>query len=232
LLDNNIKKYKINLLNLYLKLIKGKKMIEFKNVSVSYSKAYFALYNVSVKFEKDCINVVYGIFGAGKTTLLRCIAGLENYTGEILFNGKDIKLLDYSKNFNVCYIPTVPVFFENKTILKNIIYALKVRCGKFEKDDIIRQLKNFGFDNENEKVKYLSFFQKVKLSLFRAKFRKVDVLLIGQVFDNLKEEEKQELDKIIKEFFSNSLIIVTTENKKEFFKDCNRVKLDCGILKN
>lgn len=82
--------------------------MEFKDVTFTYPHASVAvLDHFSYKFDAGKKYVIVGTNGAGKTTLIKLITGLyDNYTGEILLNGKSVR--DYSKDelnniFSVVY---------------------------------------------------------------------------------------------------------------------------------
>lgn len=49
------------------------------------------LKNISLEFMKGKVYGIVGENGAGKTTLFRCIAGLEDYKGEITSELKPLK---------------------------------------------------------------------------------------------------------------------------------------------
>lgn len=65
-------------------------MIVLKNLSKNYG-ANEVLKNIHIQFEKGKVYGIVGENGAGKTTLFRCMAGLENYEGEIVANPSPIK---------------------------------------------------------------------------------------------------------------------------------------------
>ncbi len=71
------------------------KMIEINNLNFRYNKrGKLVLENLTTTFEQGSINVLLGLNGSGKTTLIKLIAGLlEEYTGSIYIEGKDIKEL-------------------------------------------------------------------------------------------------------------------------------------------
>jgi ATP-binding cassette subfamily B protein len=71
--------------------------IEFNHVSFQYPNTErYILKNFSLKMQKGKHYAIVGINGAGKTTITKLLTGLYNeYEGEILVNGKNIK--DYSK---------------------------------------------------------------------------------------------------------------------------------------
>ncbi|MEO8852309.1 MAG: ATP-binding cassette domain-containing protein [Ginsengibacter sp.] len=57
-------------------------MIAVRNLFKKYGTNE-VLKNVNVQFDKGNVYGIVGENGAGKTTLFRCIAGLENYEGEV-----------------------------------------------------------------------------------------------------------------------------------------------------
>ena len=57
-------------------------MIEVHNLSKHYGTKQ-VLHDISLTFESGKVSGIVGENGAGKTTLFRCMAGLENYQGEI-----------------------------------------------------------------------------------------------------------------------------------------------------
>jgi len=67
--------------------------IEFKNVYFSYPGTSRNILNgLSMKLSKDKQYAFVGKNGAGKTTITKLLTGLyDNYQGEILINGKDIR---------------------------------------------------------------------------------------------------------------------------------------------
>jgi len=75
----------------------GRYEIEFRNVSFRYSgSADYALRHVSLRLEAGKTLAVVGMNGAGKTTFIKLLCRLYDPTeGEILYNGIDIRELDY-----------------------------------------------------------------------------------------------------------------------------------------
>ncbi|MCU7695267.1 ATP-binding cassette domain-containing protein [Haoranjiania flava] len=57
-------------------------MIIVRNLSKQYGRNE-VLKNINIQFDKGKVYGIVGENGAGKTTLFRCIAGLEDYAGEI-----------------------------------------------------------------------------------------------------------------------------------------------------
>jgi ABC-2 type transport system ATP-binding protein len=82
-------------------------MIEISNLSKRYGIVQ-ALVNVNIRFEEGQVYGIVGENGAGKTTLFRCIAGLENYEGQI------VSCTEPLKNY-LGFLPTEPFYFSKIT---------------------------------------------------------------------------------------------------------------------
>ena len=66
-------------------------MIEFKNVSVTYSGGVKALKNVSLEINEGDFLIIVGMSGAGKSTLLRTINNLvKPSSGSVIVDGKNV----------------------------------------------------------------------------------------------------------------------------------------------
>ena len=78
----------------------------FRNVSVSY-RGKRIVQNASFSVAQGSITAVVGRNGMGKTTLLRCLTGEKNdYAGEILLNGENIKKLSHAeRSVKLSYLP-------------------------------------------------------------------------------------------------------------------------------
>lgn len=82
-------------------------MIEVRSLN-KYFGSNHVLINIDIRFKKGNVYGIVGENGAGKTTLFRCIAGLENYEGEV---SSDFSLL---KN-HLGFLMTEPYLFTHIT---------------------------------------------------------------------------------------------------------------------
>ncbi|MCL2074812.1 MAG: ATP-binding cassette domain-containing protein [Marinilabiliaceae bacterium] len=97
-------------------------MIKIENLSKSFGNKK-VLKNINVQFDKGQVYGIVGENGAGKTTLFRCIAGLENYEGQI------ISELNPLKNY-LGLLLTEPFFFTKITGKEYI----RLLCNARKKD--------------------------------------------------------------------------------------------------
>ena len=104
-------------------------MIEFKNVSKTYSTGTEAVHNANFIIEKGEFAFLVGSSGSGKSTLIKLILKEEEPTsGNIIINGKDTTFLKPSR---VPYLRrSMGVVFQDfrllpdKTVYDNVAFAM------------------------------------------------------------------------------------------------------------
>ena len=214
-------------------------MIKLVNLCLKFTKEYYALCNINLSIEKGERVCLLGESESGKTSLLRTIAGLENeYTGEAFINGQEIKSVDFKQDVNLAYLPRQSVFFDNKTLAYNVEYAIKLRDKTSSPYEIEQKVDDVltSFDliqKKDSKVKELSDFEKYLLALARTTVRKVDILLVDNIFDYLNEEEGNLLLSKIKELYynENDICIFSSEEESKVLKfEARVVKLNNGVI--
>jgi ABC-2 type transport system ATP-binding protein len=82
-------------------------MIRITELSKSYGD-HQILHGISLHFSKGEIHGIIGENGAGKTTLFKCICGLEDYTGNIEYDGGLLKN-------QTGFLPTNPYYLSHMT---------------------------------------------------------------------------------------------------------------------
>jgi ABC-2 type transport system ATP-binding protein len=106
-------------------------MIRIENLSKYYGTNQ-VLKNINLNFKKGRVYGIVGENGSGKTTLFRCIAGLENYSGQISSD------LDKLKN-HLGLLLTVPFFFSKITgreYIRLLCNARKKNTGDIDERNI------------------------------------------------------------------------------------------------
>ncbi|MBQ9793052.1 MAG: ATP-binding cassette domain-containing protein [Clostridia bacterium] len=195
-------------------------MISFVNVFVKYTKEFYALSNINLKAEKGEVVALLGPKDSGKTCLLRLLAGLEKQDkGEIYVKDIPIEKIDYQSDISMGYIPYKANFFDKKSVYDNLKYVLEIRKtdkGVLE-ETINKAIIDFRLESiADEKVYKLSLFQKYLVSIARLSFRKLDIVLIDNIFEELSAQENKELLKLFKKYFvnKNTLVLVATSDEK------------------
>lgn len=178
--------------------------VQFSNVNFYYNKERQILKDISFELKTgDCIAVV-GPSGSGKSTIVNLIPRLYDViSGEVLFDGVDVRNLDLSylrKNIGVV---TQESYLFNGTIADNLLYAkpdatrsqLIAACKKAHIYDFIKAQKD-GFDTEvgNRGLK-LSGGEKQRLSIARVLLKDPALLIFDEAtsaLDSISEQKIQE----------------------------------------
>ena len=213
-------------------------MIEVKHLYLKYIREYYALYDVNLKIDDgECVAFI-GKPNSGRTTMLRVIAGLEKFDeGEVYIDGRDIKSIDFSLDTGLGYIPVSPVFFDNKTVYDNLKYVLEIR--KYNKNDIEdtinKALIEFNIEKyKNIKVKDLDLYEKYLICFVRLSLRRIDYLMVDNIFEKLEPDEADAFLSLICDLFVKKGVttILVGEDFQKFSTICSRkIEFDYGSVK-
>lgn len=111
--------------------------LELKNVSYKYpGQTEYALKNINLKIKAGEIVCLIGENGSGKSTLSKIICGLlEDYTGEVLINNKNIKTLNKEEIYSIFGIAFQNINKYAISLEENIMIGNldKFNNGKYEK---------------------------------------------------------------------------------------------------
>ncbi len=192
-------------------------MIVFKNVYLKYTKEYYALFDISFEIEKGETVALLGEKDSGKSSILRLIAGLEPVTkGEIYVKDIPIKKVDYRTDLSLGYIPYKGNFLNKKTVYDNLKYVLKIRkVNAAEQESLINQvlidLKLEGL--RDTVINKLSLYEKYLVSIARLSLRKLDVVMIDNIFEELAPAESKKIVSLLKKYFGKTTFIVATKSR-------------------
>ena len=115
----------------------AKPVLEIKGLTKNYHDGPDSrdiLSNLNLTVNQGDFLTILGPSGCGKTTLIRCIAGFEDYEGEILVDGSPVKEPGIDR-FMV--FQTFEQLFPWKTVKNNITYPLKMN-GLRDRDELDR----------------------------------------------------------------------------------------------
>lgn len=105
-------------------------MLEFRDVTIKRGK--FTLSNINFQLEDGYLLGILGKNGAGKTTLLNTLIDRHSdYTGDIFYQGRDIKKEPEWFLEKSAYIADDSMFFGKKTAMENV----ELLSGFYEKMD-------------------------------------------------------------------------------------------------
>ena len=168
---------------------------------MKYFGGYLGIDMVSFKMDKSIC--VYGKSMSGKTTLLRCIAGLEQYDGQIETNAKDIVF-----TFDISSLKKF------KSVKQNIAYPLIIRNETNIDGKVLSIAKAFAIEDLLDKsISDLTISQKKLVVLARAFIRDADLYLLDDPLNGVENREKY--FKVILDLIKDKTVIYTTSELKE-----------------
>jgi len=175
------------------------KNISFKNVSLKYDDKY-ALNNISLQAKKGEKIALVGNSGGGKSSIVNLLLRFyDTSSGEILFDGiniRELKLKSLRKNISIV---TQRVYIMNDSISKNVAYGLEINKQKVI--DSLKQANAWEFiedlekgvdTNINEFGTNLSGGQRQRIAIARAIYRDPQILIFDEATSALdtKSEKK------------------------------------------
>ena len=206
-------------------------MIEIKNVTKKYGNIP-AIKNITFDVNDGEIFAFIGHNGAGKTTLIKSIVGIHSFDeGDILINGKSIKVDPVACKKEMAFVPDNPELYEQMKAIDFIDFI----CDMYEVPQEIREkniqkyAKMFEIEDKlNDTIDSFSHGMKQKIALISALAHNPKVLIMDEPFVGLDPKAvfdvKEIMNEMIKEgkiiFFSTHILDVAE-------KLCSRV----GIIK-
>lgn len=165
-----------------------------------------------LRFERGKVYSIMGMNGSGKSTLLNCIAGIEEYHGEIFYG-------DYGSIGNVrtklSMMLQKPYMFSG-SVYENIGCGLKFRKedGKKIEEKILKYEKYFDFKCMMEKdARTLSGGEAAKTALLRCAVLETEVTLLDEPTASMDIESTFKAEALIREMAEkNRTVIVVTHD--------------------
>lgn len=169
-------------------------------VKNSREKSVTALDHVSMKINDGQFTVIVGYSGCGKTTLLRCIAGLQDYQGDIIFDSSDASGIDIRRR-NLAFVSQQFTLYPRLTVFDNI--ALPLLSARTEKHEIVDRVYAIARDLEllpclTRKPKQISGGQQQRVALARALIKNPKVCLLDEPLSNVDPQMRIEQRHYIK----------------------------------
>lgn len=157
-------------------------IIELKGLNKAFEDTK-VLDDINLYIRENEFLTLLGPSGCGKTTTLRIIGGFEKAdSGEVLFDGKDIKDLPaYKRNINTVFQKYS--LFKHLDVFDNIAFGLNLKKVDKEtiKKDVMEMLKLVNLEGyENRSIDSLSGGQQQRVAIARALVNKPKVLLLDE----------------------------------------------------
>ncbi|MDO4544575.1 MAG: ABC transporter ATP-binding protein [Bacillota bacterium] len=207
------------------------KLLEVKNMTKNYHDAPDSrdiIKNLNLTVEQGDFLCILGPSGCGKTTLIRCIAGFEDYEGDILVEGKKV---DKPGIDRIMVFQDFNQLFPWKTVKKNIQYPLKVN-GITDKDELERiaqeHLDLVGLGDKGDLYPHqLSGGMKQRVAIAKGLALNPKIILMDEPFASLDAMTRNKLQSEllrIKEK-ENATVIFITHNIQEALVLSNKIVL-------
>jgi len=129
-------------------------MIEFKNVSVTYSGGVKALKNVSLEINEGDFLIIVGMSGAGKSTLLRTINNLvKPSSGIVIVDGKNVT--EASKKELKEIRSDIGMIFQTFNLVNRSTVMKNVLTGRLSQVSTLRSILGL-WPNEDKEIAFES----------------------------------------------------------------------------
>ncbi len=161
------------------------------------------LSNINIKIKRGQKILITGPSGSGKSTLLRILQKrIQNYSGNIFCDGKDIKFINTLSYYKIISMINQRPFLFDDTLRNNVNLG-----DSFSDTDIILACSRAGLDHViyekgldysvGEDGKYLSGGQKQRIEIARAFLRNRSILLMDEATSSLDKETAIEIEQLI-----------------------------------
>ncbi|OEH94243.1 ABC transporter ATP-binding protein [Bacillus solimangrovi] len=204
--------------------------LTIENVSKRFGDKV-AVSNVSV----DLTEGVYGFLGAngaGKTTLMRMLVTLlKPSSGRILFNGKDIEVLDEKYREILGYLPQSIGLYKNYSAEKYLMYiaALKgiEKNTAQKKVDELLEVVNL-IEHRKRKIGKFSGGMKQRIGIAQALLNDPKVLIVDEPTAGLDPKERIRFRNLLSSISKDRIILLSTH----IVSDIEFIAKELLILKN
>ena len=188
--------------------------LEIRNISKTYKKgAVKALDNFNVVLTPG----VYGLLGpngAGKSTLMNIITdNLNADSGEVLYNGEDIKKLGKNYRSVLGYMPQQQGLYDDFTLNRFLWYmaALKGLKKKVAKEKITSLLETVNLtDAAHKKLGGFSGGMKQRVLIAQALLNDPKILILDEPTAGLDPKERIRIRNFISEIAEDKIVLIST----------------------
>ena len=215
-------------------------MIEFRNVSKTYSTGTEAVHNANFKIEKGEFAFLVGTSGSGKSTLIKMILKEEDPTsGNIIINGKDTTFL---KPKRVPYLRrSMGVVFQDfrllpdKTVYDNVAFAMYIvrATPKHIRRQVPMVLAMVGLSGKAKMYpNELSGGEQQRGALARALVNNPSMLIADEPTGNLDPETAWDIMTLLNDINMRGTTVVVATHAKDIVDRMKKrvIHIDNGVI--
>jgi ATP-binding cassette subfamily B protein len=188
------------------KLTSFNEKIEISNLNFEYVKNFPVLNNISIDITKGQTTAIVGSTGSGKSTLIKLILRLyDSISGEIEFDGKNIRDLELDSLRNKIGLVSQDIFLFEGTVFENIAYGnldandeeVWEAARLSESDKFINLLPNKENTIVGERGQKLSGGQRQRISIARAILKNPEILILDEATSAVDNETEAAIQRSI-----------------------------------
>ena len=199
-----------------------------EDLPVEHAQSITALDNINLTIPNGQIFVIVGPSGCGKSTLLRVVSGIENnYTGEVLYDGEDIRDIPPGNRY-------IGMVFQNYALYPNFsnqgnlsFFFKNHKIGDEETRERIRytsELMGIGFEQLlPRRPGTLSGGEKQRVAIARAIVRAPKLFLFDEPLSNLdaklRIQTRTEIKRLLHKFGITSLYVTHDQTEAASLAD-------------
>ena len=172
-----------------------------------------ALDRIDATFEPGIYGLL-GANGAGKTTMMRLICDiLKPTSGEVTFNGTNIREMGESYRAVIGYLPQDFGYYPNFTAMNFLLYmaSLKGLNARYAKEKSLELLETVNLSEvKDKKIKTFSGGMKQRLGIAQAFLNNPQILILDEPTAGLDPKERVKFRNLISSFAENKIVILST----------------------
>ena len=199
--------------------------IEFKNLSFSYDDRK-VLNNINLSINKGSLFAIAGESGLGKSTFAKILfKNLENYSGEILIDGKTLRDFSKSDINSLGFYVSPDSYVFNESIMDNLKKATKLSEHEIlewiEEKNILKFVKTLpdGFNTIiGENGRLISPGQRQQIICVRSLLANRKIYIFDEMTSSVDTENEIAILDLIKMISKNSIVMFISHKMKQVNK--------------
>jgi subfamily B ATP-binding cassette protein MsbA len=217
-----------------------KDSIEFRNVFFSYDNSKEnVLKDISFTVKKGQVVALVGESGAGKSTLIDLISRFADLTsGEILFDGVNIKELSINSLRDKVGIVTQEAILFNDTIFKNIAFGNPsatmeevIAAAKIANaDSFISKMEKGYYTHLSDRGLSLSGGERQRLCIARAVLKNPEILLLDEATSALDTQNEHEVQQALNTLMKDRTSVVIAHRLTTIMNADKILVMDKGVI--